>query len=256
MTPPVAAVFLPGILMPASARYVSLFSALSGTRRTLTKELEVYAAAQPPAGYSLAAEIDGLDRFADEHGLDRFHLYGHSAGGAIALAYIAEHPERVVSLAIDEPASDFSEDDRNAIAVGLPEDLGALPVPDRMARFARSLVREGVELPKGGPPPTDDPEMAKRPAGLDAFRRALTDHALEPGALSAFPGAVYYSYGSLSNQRWEAMAKRLESEFAHCRIERFDGLHHLNTSHQAEPARVAAALEKLWNDAEAMPDER
>lgn len=244
------AVFLPGILMPASARYALLRSVLIDTRSTITKELEVYATPEPPPSYSLKAEVDGLNRFADDHALGRFHLYGHSAGGAIALAYVAEHTDRVVSLAVDEPASDFSDEDRHAIEVTLPETIGTLPVPERMALFARSLVRDGVELPAAQSPPVDS-EMAKRPAGLIAFLRALRDHRLARDALRAFPGPVYYSYGSLSNERWETMARRLEREFHHCTVERFDGIHHLNTSHQAEPERVAVALQHLWTNAEA-----
>lgn len=248
-------VFLPGILMPAAARYVLLRSALTDARETVTKELGVYASSEPPPGYSLQTEVEELDRFADQHGLERFHLYGHSAGGAIALAYVAAKPDRVVSLALDEPATDFSDEDRHAIAVTLPETIDDLPVLERMAHFARSLVRAGVELPPPTPP-TDDPEMAKRPAGLVAFRRALADHRLDHAALGAFHGPVYFSYGSLSNERWEAMAKRFEHQLQRCTVERFDGIHHLNTSHQAEPERVAASLQRLWTDAETTAESR
>ena len=244
-----ACVFLPGILLPAFVRYGPIRAELGDTRATLTKELEVYAAAEPPADYSIDIEVEGINRFAEQHGLDRFHLYGHSAGAAIALAYAAAHPDRPLSLALDEPATDFSAEDRRSMLVDLPADLDDLPVPERMARFARSLVRPGVELPAMGPP-ADNPEMAKRPAGLGAFSRALGSFELDRDSLRAFAGPVYYSYGSLSNDRWEAMAHRLQREYSRCTVERYDGIHHLNTSHQAEPGRVAAALERLWSDAE------
>lgn len=243
------AIFLPGILMPAFVRYAPLLAELGDERITLTKELEVYAAAAPPDDYSIATEVDGVQRFADEHGLDRFHLYGHSAGASIALAYAATHPDRVVSVALDEPASDFSDSDRHAMALDLPADLDDLPVPERMARFARSLVRSGVE-PPGLAPPSDNPEMAKRPAGLGAFSRALAGYDLERDTVRSFARPVYFSYGSLSNERWEAMAQRLEKDFPHCTVERYEGIHHLNTSHQAEPKRVATALHRLWATAE------
>ena len=51
----------------------------------------------------LASEIDALDRLAAERGYDRFHLYGYSIGGSIALAYVAAYPDKVVSLAVDMP---------------------------------------------------------------------------------------------------------------------------------------------------------
>jgi hypothetical protein len=42
------------------------------------------------------------------------------------------------------------------------------------------------------------------------------------------------------------MQARLEELFADFTGEVYEGLHHLNTSHQAESARVAAALRALW----------
>ena len=45
----------------------------------------MYRGAAPPEDCSIPTEIKGVDRAADETGLDRFHPYGHSAGGAICL---------------------------------------------------------------------------------------------------------------------------------------------------------------------------
>jgi hypothetical protein len=42
------------------------------------------------------------------------------------------------------------------------------------------------------------------------------------------------------------MRDRLAGLFEDFTAERYVGLHHLNTSHQAEPDRVAAALKKMW----------
>jgi hypothetical protein len=46
------------------------------------------------------------------------------------------------------------------------------------------------------------------------------------------------------------MRDRLEELFPDFTSERFDGIHHLNTSHQAEPERVAKLLKKFWTRAE------
>lgn len=64
--------------------------------------------------------------------------------------------------------------------------------------------------------------------------------------LRAFDRPVYVSSGSLSNGRWEAMAARLPGLFANCTVERYEGRHHLDASHQREPERVAGALKELW----------
>jgi pimeloyl-ACP methyl ester carboxylesterase len=240
-----AAVLLPGIMVPAHVAFASLLAELGPSVEVVTKELEVYAGAQPPEGYSLSTELDGLDRFAAEQGYDRFHLYGHSLGGAIALAYTAVHGGRVASLALNEPATDFSDADRTAIAA---QHLGEVPDAERAQVFVRTLVRPGVEL---GPPPAapTTPEMAKRPAGLAAAIPAVETYRIDQARLAGFTGPVYFSYGTLSNARWEAMAARLPAVFADCTVDRYEGRHHLDASHQAEPQRVATALRRLWDRA-------
>jgi hypothetical protein len=46
------------------------------------------------------------------------------------------------------------------------------------------------------------------------------------------------------------MRQRLERLFPNFTAHRFDGLHHLNTSHQAEPERVAGMLDGFWTAAD------
>jgi len=247
-------VFLPGVLMPASARYAKLLEALDG-RDAWPKDLELYAGDQPAEGYGIDSEVAGLGRFVDARGADRFHLYGHSAGGSIALAFAAEHGDRLISLALDEPATDFSAEDQELIAALWTGSLADLTVPQRMETFARAQVRPGVPLPAppSGPP---SPGMASRPAGLAAFERAIAEYRIDESALMRFTGPVYFSYGSLSNVRWKLMADRLAGRFRDIEVERYEGLHHLNTSHAAEPERVAAALQRLWGCAEESAAER
>jgi hypothetical protein len=45
------------------------------------------------------------------------------------------------------------------------------------------------------------------------------------------------------------MAERTAGRFADVEVERYEGLHHLDTSHMAEPQRVALALHELWTRA-------
>lgn len=241
-----ATIFLGGILLPARFRFGPVVEALGSSSELNVKELDVYATDQIPEDYSLAAEIDALDRFASERNYDRFHLYGYSIGGSIALAYAATHPDKVASLAIDEPATDFSDADRQMMTAQGLDGLADLPPDQRMRRFVQSLVRAGVEL--GPPPPAPQtPEMALRPAGLAAVSREVDNYQIDTDRLRTFDRPVYMSYGSLSNERWEAMAERFAGLFPDCTVERYEGCHHLNTSHQVEPTRVAAALKDLWS---------
>ena len=245
-------IFLPGITVPAHVAYAPLLAELGPSTQLVAKELEVYAGDRPPDGYGLDLEVEGLHRFATAHGFDRFHLYGHSLGGAIALAYLARYGDRVASVALNEPATDFSAADRDAIAA---EGLADVPDRERMQRFVRQLVRPGVELGPP-PPPTGDPEMAKRPAGVAAAIPAVDAHHVEADDLRRHPGPAYYGYGTLSNARWEAMADRLPHVLRDCTVERYEGRHHLDAPHQAEPRRVAEALTRLWGRADAAGPDR
>jgi pimeloyl-ACP methyl ester carboxylesterase len=242
----VPAIFLPGIVAPASLRFARLFEAMGDDVNAVPKELEVYRGPSvPPPGYSLDTEIEGIARAADEHGFGEFHLYGHSGGGACALAFTAVHPERVLTLALDEPATDFSPQDMEEMhRVFLP--MLDLPHDQMMPAFISAQLPEGVEPPPmmEGPPP---PWMVDRPAGVAAFVRMLSGANVPVERLKAFDHPVYYSHNSLSNETWGRKAERLGQLFTHMTVELYDGLSHLNSSHAAEPQRVAAALRRLWD---------
>jgi hypothetical protein len=61
---------------------------------------------------------------------------------------------------------------------------------------------------------------------------------------------VYFSLGSRTHPRWILMRQRLAGLFPDFTAEVYEGLHHLNTSHQAQPERVATVLSGLWARAE------
>src|SRR5438045_4067123 len=98
------AILLPGGVMPADLAYGALIEALGDDVEAIAKDLEVYAGPEPPPGYTLDNEIDGIARAAGGAGFERFHLVGYSGGGAASLAFAAKHPERLMSLALLEPA--------------------------------------------------------------------------------------------------------------------------------------------------------
>lgn len=238
-----AIVFLPGIIMPAEYRYAPLIHELGDGIQAFTKDLEVYNSGQPANNHSIEAEVEGLATAVERAGLDRFYLYGHSGGGAVALAFVAAYPTRVLGLGLDEPASDFSESAKTTWARTL-DPLKALPANERLPAFMRAQVAPRVELP--APAPGAPPDwMASRPAGIEAFINAMDAYSLV-GTLSAFKGPVYYSLGSLTNPIWGQIRLRLSTAFPDFTSEEYEGLHHLNTSHSARAADVAAALRRVW----------
>jgi pimeloyl-ACP methyl ester carboxylesterase len=241
-------VFLPGVIAPAAKRYAPLLPYLVDVK-PIVKDLEVYRDDTPPAGYSIVTEVDGVLRVADEAGVERFHLYGHSGGGAVALALALTYRDRVLTLAVDEPASDFT--DEGSADYGWPEFDRALRMPpnESMTEFLRLQVAPGVALPS--PPGGTAPAwMAKRPAGVRAIIEALRAYRVTEDDYRAFEKPVYYTWGSMTHQRWRSMEQRLSKLFPNFSSEMFEGLHHLNTSHTAEPQRVAARLVALWQRAD------
>jgi class 3 adenylate cyclase/pimeloyl-ACP methyl ester carboxylesterase len=60
--------------------------------------------------YSLDARVSDLEAVVDALGLERFGLYGMSAGGAVTLAYAVRHPERVTRLMLYGSFADLTFD--------------------------------------------------------------------------------------------------------------------------------------------------
>jgi pimeloyl-ACP methyl ester carboxylesterase len=56
--------------------------------------------------YSIAGLVADVGAVADELGLRRFVLAGHSLGGSVAIEYAGRHPERVAGLLLVDPNGD------------------------------------------------------------------------------------------------------------------------------------------------------
>ena len=237
--------------MPAEPAYATLLDVLGDRVEAVAKDLELYSEDQPPPDYSLGTEAQGLLREADERGFDRFHLVGYSGGGASSVAFAALHGERLLSLALLEPA--WAGNERTPAEDALWQrfrELEALPPDEFMAGFTRLQLAPGVEPPPrpDGPPP---PWMAKRPAGLRAIMAAFDNGELDLEALRAFDKPVYFAVGGRSNPDYFVrMAERLAAIFPDFTIETFPERHHFDPPHRVEPERLSSSLLALWDRAE------
>jgi pimeloyl-ACP methyl ester carboxylesterase len=248
-------VFLPGGVMAAGPAYAALLRVLDDDVDARVKDLEVYARSVPPPDYALATEIEGIARLADEAAFERFHLVGYSAGGAAGLAFTAVHPERLLSLALLEPAfagwQAMTPEERAALEAFRP--LLTIDGPDLLTRFQALQLAPGVEPPPSPPAPPPD-WMAKRPAGLRAILGAFMVGDLELDRLRTFDRPVWFALGGRSNPDYYArMATRLAGVFPDSTIERFPDRHHFDPPHRIEPTRVAGSLHALWDRAEGAP---
>jgi pimeloyl-ACP methyl ester carboxylesterase len=248
---PARAVFLPGAVLPASAAYGPLVEALGADVEAVVKDLELYADDEPPADYGLDHELDGVLRETDRRGWERFHLVGYSGGGAVALAFVARYPERLLSLGLLEPAwaGNWEHGPAERAFWSTSGELESLSPDELMDAFARFQLKPGVEPPP--PPPGESPPwLAKRPAGIRALIRAFETSELDRDALSRFSGPVYFARGGLSADSWKEMADRLSRVFPVFEVEVFDQRHHFDPPHRVEPDRIARALRALWARAE------
>jgi pimeloyl-ACP methyl ester carboxylesterase len=244
-------VLLPGGVLPAGPAYAGLLRVLGERVDAVAKDLEVYAGEEPPPGFHLGTEVEGILREADARGFDRFHLVGYSGGGASALAFAASHGVRLLSLALLEPA--WAGNERTPEEEAVWRDFRALePLPPDqfMAGFMRLQLAPGVDPPPppGGQPP---PWLATRPAGLRAFIEAFDRGDLDVEALRAFNQPVYFALGGRSNPDYFGrMADRLAGIFPDFTVETFSERHHFDPPHRIEPERLAGSLLALWRRAE------
>lgn len=79
---------------------------LRGTGRLIALDLPGFGESSKPmdADYSIAAQAERLGQFLDALKLPRAHLAGNSMGGAVVLEFAHQHPERVQSLWLLDPA--------------------------------------------------------------------------------------------------------------------------------------------------------
>jgi len=244
-------ILLPGAVLPKDLAYGDLLDALGDEVDAVAKDLEVYAADEPPAGYDLELEVDGVLRQAEVAGFERFHLVGYSGGGGISTALVASHPDRVLSVSLLEPAwvgnRDLSESEQRVWVEF--ERIRDLPAEEMMPIFIRTQLAPGVE----SPPPTPGPPphwMAKRPPGIRALTAAFQRYDLDPEALRAFERPVYYALGGLSNPDYYGkMASRLGALLADFTLDVYEGRHHFDPPHRAEARRLAQRLTTTWDRA-------
>lgn len=245
------AVLLPGGVMPAEFAYPDLVTALGPDVDARYKELELYVGDKPPPGWSLDTEVQGVRRVADEAGFGRFHLVGYSGGGACALAFCATHPEKLLSLTLNEPAwggnEGWSDEERDYWQ--RLDEIMALPPEEMMTAFMQSGSPQSVEPPPSDPEPPP-PWFAKRPAGLRALSSAFKAYHLDLERLRSFDRPVLYVTGGRSNPiENEPIVERLGKVFPDFTREIYEDRHHFDPPHRAEPERFAASLKRLWERA-------
>jgi pimeloyl-ACP methyl ester carboxylesterase len=132
---------LPGGPMQASA-YLGDLGGLSAHRSLVLLDLRgtgESAVPADPASYRCDRLVDDVEALRVHLGLDRIDLLAHSAGAALALLYVARHPDRVGRLALLNPSPrpvglEITDLDRRKVAELRRQEAW---FPDAFAAFER-----------------------------------------------------------------------------------------------------------------------
>lgn len=210
-----------------------------GASRVLTRPLE-------PAP-TLAQELQALEPAFDVAG-ERFHLVGHSWGGALALRAALAYPERVESVAVYEPAlfglaraTDPGSHDLEALADVVRRGAQAVARGDREGA-ARSFFDFWTQ-----PGAYDSMAAARRSQILGTIEcigswwRTLRE---DPTPMSAFAGLsvpVLVMTGRDTRVAARCVAEALVAAVPGAQLVRFEGLGHMGPL--THPERVLAVIE-------------
>jgi pimeloyl-ACP methyl ester carboxylesterase len=243
---------IPGSVAPAAQRYRPLIEGVGDAADLHLKELEVYREATPPPGYSIEEELDAIDRVAESKGLRHFHLVGYSGGGFISLAYAGTRPERVISLALFEPAripGKLSAEEQ-AMYDSLEAKLRGLQGAEFMATFIREQLKPGVAMPPPPPPGPPSPEMQKRPAGIAALIQAFQAFQFDRTRFTEVRFPVFLGYGDQTHEFEQLEAGVLAWLFSDIHVRRYAGIHHFVPPEMIYTSEHVGTLLDLWQRAE------
>jgi pimeloyl-ACP methyl ester carboxylesterase len=231
---------------PVEDTFAPLARALHGEVALVLKDREAYTR-KPGEGLTLADEVAGVCRAADEQGLASFHLLGYSAGAVVAIAVTAAHPERVKTLALIEPpwiGNDTVSAEARALHDALDHVLTEVPLTQRMVQFRQAIMRPG-ESPAPLPPGPVPSWASMRAAQGQVLWQAIRTATLAKDRLRNFRAPVSVAVGTRSHPGFRANAEELVSVFPHASLDVYDGADHFEI-HTKYVARLAAALRTLW----------
>jgi pimeloyl-ACP methyl ester carboxylesterase len=206
----------------------------------------------PTGAYSYADQAGDLAGFADHLGLDRFVLVGTSMGGIIAMAYAAEHAERLSGLVINDIGPDVEAGSQRITGL-----VGSRP--DEFATLEEAMAyRREVSPIVAGRGAEDQRELAlgvlrRRPDGRWMWKMdpAYIEQRVKRGAparpplwpaLQALPCPTLVVWGKESDVLSEAQARRMVEVLLRGELVQVPGVGHAPTL--VEPV-VLAALDRF-----------
>ncbi|HPR31753.1 MAG TPA: alpha/beta fold hydrolase [Prolixibacteraceae bacterium] len=157
-------------LYGSSDNWMSIARMLAHRYRVISVDLRNHGQSPHDPVHTYQAMVTDLAWLFHELELEKVHLVGHSMGGKLAMAFAADYPEKIRSLAVADiapknylltPASDIQIDLHNRILEALSRmDLSVFssrkeiereleqPIPERMIRMfiLKNLKKSGKDL--------------------------------------------------------------------------------------------------------------
>jgi pimeloyl-ACP methyl ester carboxylesterase len=235
----------------SSAQWRPLMDRLAGRFRTLAVDLYGSGKTPPwPAGQelSLADEVALLEPVFAAAG-DRFHVVGHSYGGAVALKAALAHPHRLRSLVVYEPvlfsillAEDPTQPAAREIVAVRDDTVTAVESGNARASGARFLdYWMGPGTWAGMPEPRRDAVAAAMGSVAAEWQAAFT----EPTRLSAFASLdvpTLYLAGSDSPGAARGVGRLLAKVLPRVTVVEIEGVGHMGPV--THPERINALIER------------
>jgi pimeloyl-ACP methyl ester carboxylesterase len=206
----------------------------------------------PEGAYQYADQAGDLAALVDQLGLDRFVLIGTSMGGIIAMAYAAQHADRLRGLVINDIGPDVEAGSSRITGM-----VGSRPAYFASLDEAMEYRRQSSPI-TAGRPLEDQRETAlgvlrERPDGRWAWKMdpAYIEQRVKRGAparpalwpaLEILPCPTQVVWGTDSDVLSEAQAKRVAAALPKGELVTVPGVGHAPTL--VEPS-VLAALDRL-----------
>ena len=177
------------------------------------------------------------------------HLIGHSYGGAVALRFALEQPQRLRSLLLIEPVAFHLLRDGDAVERELFRDIGALSAsvaeavlaadPQRgMAQFVDFWSGEGTWARAGE---ETRAALARRTAKVVQDFRATRDEPTPIAAYRRVGAPTLVLCGQTSHLSTHAIAGRLAAVLPRARLDRVQGAGHMMPLTHAGTVNAAVA---------------
>lgn len=165
--------------------------------RCLVLEFPGFGVSDDFGGHPMMTALDGLERFVDALGLDRFDIVGNSMGGGVGVSYAIAHPDRVRKLVTIGGIGRNIFSPAPGEGIKLLQEFTENPTREALIAWLHSMVFNPAMV-------TDDLieerwQQATEPATLDSARRMY--------GRAAFAAMVQAMQASDAPPQWAMMHK-------------------------------------------------